>query len=133
MLKDDLHQLQIHFYFIHITVYQCCIFPSFQCSLNKFSLPEVSRICIQQLFKICEKYISERDIYSALSDFLLLLPLKVDNTDAEGRLLLADALCYAHNFNARAIVNAATLTGEQCPFLALFEVSFVLLISWAVD
>ncbi|OXB82894.1 UNVERIFIED_CONTAM: hypothetical protein H355_003336 [Colinus virginianus] len=38
---------------------------------------------------------------------------EVDNTDAEGRLLLADALCYAHGFNARAIVNAATLTGAM--------------------
>lgn len=56
--------------------------------------------------------------------FLLILPLKVDNTDAEGRLLLADALCYAHNFNARAIVNAATLTGKQCPFPAHFASRF---------
>ncbi|XP_063777367.1 cytosol aminopeptidase [Pseudophryne corroboree] len=39
--------------------------------------------------------------------------IQVDNTDAEGRLLLADALCYAHNFNARAVVNAATLTGAM--------------------
>lgn len=104
----------------------------FQCSLSKFSLSEVSRASIQQLFKmICEKYISERDVYSTSSVFLLILPLKVDNTDAEGRLLLADALCYAHNFNARAIVNAATLTGKQRLFPAHFEVSFVLLMSWA--
>ncbi|KAM8940422.1 cytosol aminopeptidase [Pelodytes ibericus] len=39
--------------------------------------------------------------------------IQVDNTDAEGRLLLADALCYAHKFNPRAIVNAATLTGAM--------------------
>ncbi|KAM4709385.1 cytosol aminopeptidase [Discoglossus pictus] len=39
--------------------------------------------------------------------------IQVDNTDAEGRLLLADALCYAHNFKGRAIVNAATLTGAM--------------------
>ncbi|XP_057282621.1 LOW QUALITY PROTEIN: cytosol aminopeptidase [Pezoporus wallicus] len=39
--------------------------------------------------------------------------IQVDNTDAEGRLLLADALCYAHSFNARAILNAATLTGAM--------------------
>ncbi|KAJ1214290.1 hypothetical protein NDU88_001913 [Pleurodeles waltl] len=39
--------------------------------------------------------------------------IQIDNTDAEGRLLLADALCYAHTFNARAIVNAATLTGAM--------------------
>ncbi|NP_001279481.1 cytosol aminopeptidase [Callorhinchus milii] len=39
--------------------------------------------------------------------------IQVDNTDAEGRLILADALCYAHNFNPKAIVNAATLTGAM--------------------
>lgn len=88
---------------------------------------------IQQLYKIiCEKYISERCLQYFIF-FYWFLPLKVDNTDAEGRLLLADALCYAHNFNARAIVNAATLTGKQCPFPAHFEVTFVLLLSWAVD
>lgn len=38
--------------------------------------------------------------------------VQVDNTDAEGRLVLADALCYGHTFNPRAIVNVATLTGE---------------------
>uniref|UniRef100_A0A8C2ZLQ6 Cytosol aminopeptidase n=1 Tax=Cyclopterus lumpus TaxID=8103 RepID=A0A8C2ZLQ6_CYCLU len=37
--------------------------------------------------------------------------IQVDNTDAEGRLVLADALCYGHTFNPRAIVNVATLTG----------------------
>lgn len=39
--------------------------------------------------------------------------IQVDNTDAEGRLILADALCYAHNFNPKAVVNAATLTGAM--------------------
>lgn len=29
----------------------------------------------------------------------------VDNTDAEGRLILADALCYAHEFNPRFVYN----------------------------
>lgn len=37
---------------------------------------------------------------------------QVDNTDAEGRLILADALCYGHTFNPRAIVDVATLTGR---------------------
>uniref|UniRef100_A0A672GVX0 Cytosol aminopeptidase n=1 Tax=Salarias fasciatus TaxID=181472 RepID=A0A672GVX0_SALFA len=31
----------------------------------------------------------------------------------EGRLILADALCYGHTFNPRAIVNVATLTGAM--------------------
>lgn len=63
---------------------------------------------------------SVKGVFLVVNVFLLTLHLKVDNTDAEGRLLLADALCYAHNFNARAIVNAATLTGKQSPFPASF-------------
>uniref|UniRef100_A0A8C4RPN8 Cytosol aminopeptidase n=1 Tax=Erpetoichthys calabaricus TaxID=27687 RepID=A0A8C4RPN8_ERPCA len=39
--------------------------------------------------------------------------IQVDDTDAEGRLILADALCYAHCFNPKAIVNVATLTGAM--------------------
>lgn len=35
----------------------------------------------------------------------------VDNTDAEGRLVLADALCYAQEFNPQLTVDIATLTG----------------------
>ncbi|XP_063706750.1 cytosol aminopeptidase-like [Culicoides brevitarsis] len=35
----------------------------------------------------------------------------VDNTDAEGRLILCDALCYAETFNPKYIVDVATLTG----------------------
>lgn len=35
----------------------------------------------------------------------------VDNTDAEGRLILADALCYAQEFDPQLIVDIATLTG----------------------
>lgn len=75
-----------------------------------------------------------KGIFSVVNLFLLILHLKVDNTDAEGRLLLADALCYAHNFNPRAIVNAATLTGKQSPFPAHFASQFfVALINWAAD
>nr|XP_058156524.1 cytosol aminopeptidase [Dasypus novemcinctus] len=39
--------------------------------------------------------------------------IQVDNTDAEGRLILADALCYAHTFNPEVIIDAATLTGAM--------------------
>lgn len=45
--------------------------------------------------------------------------VQVDNTDAEGRLVLADALCYGHSFNPRAIVNVATLTGVIFQFIYL--------------
>ena len=37
--------------------------------------------------------------------------LQIDNTDAEGRLILADALCYASSFEPRVMVDLATLTG----------------------
>jgi leucyl aminopeptidase len=37
--------------------------------------------------------------------------IEVNNTDAEGRLILADALCYAVEQGAERLVNFATLTG----------------------
>lgn len=37
--------------------------------------------------------------------------VEVDNTDAEGRLILADALIYAKKFNPSAVIDLATLTG----------------------
>jgi leucyl aminopeptidase len=37
--------------------------------------------------------------------------IEVVNTDAEGRLILADALCYARRLGARRLVDVATLTG----------------------
>jgi leucyl aminopeptidase len=37
--------------------------------------------------------------------------VEVDNTDAEGRLLLADALHYAARFNPDIVIDYATLTG----------------------
>ena len=36
---------------------------------------------------------------------------QVDNTDAEGRLLLADTLCNSHSFNPSVVIDLATLTG----------------------
>jgi leucyl aminopeptidase len=36
---------------------------------------------------------------------------EVDNTDAEGRLILADALAYANTFKPRYVIDLATLTG----------------------
>lgn len=36
---------------------------------------------------------------------------EIDNTDAEGRLILADALTYAERFKPQAVVDIATLTG----------------------
>ena len=39
--------------------------------------------------------------------------IEVVNTDAEGRLLLADALSYARRYNPDCVVDAATLTGAM--------------------
>ena len=39
--------------------------------------------------------------------------IEVDNTDAEGRLVLADAVYYAHTLGIRRIVDIATLTGAM--------------------
>ncbi|GFY67644.1 cytosol aminopeptidase [Trichonephila inaurata madagascariensis] len=39
--------------------------------------------------------------------------IQVDNTDAEGRLILADGLCYAQEFKPIAILDVATLTGAM--------------------
>ncbi|HVZ40194.1 MAG TPA: leucyl aminopeptidase [Candidatus Kapabacteria bacterium] len=36
---------------------------------------------------------------------------EIDNTDAEGRLILADALCYASRYKPQAVIDLATLTG----------------------
>lgn len=38
--------------------------------------------------------------------------VEILNTDAEGRLILADALCYAREFNPRLVLDLATLTGN---------------------
>lgn len=38
--------------------------------------------------------------------------IQVDNTDAEGRLILADALCYAAKFKPKITLDMATLTGK---------------------
>ena len=36
---------------------------------------------------------------------------QIENTDAEGRLILADALTYADTFKPAVIIDVATLTG----------------------
>lgn len=46
--------------------------------------------------------------------------IEIISTDAEGRLILADALSYAQRFQPKAIIDVATLTGAIC--IALGEV-----------
>ncbi|MBV6479303.1 MAG: Cytosol aminopeptidase [Ignavibacteria bacterium] len=41
------------------------------------------------------------------------MTIEVDNTDAEGRLILADALSYASNYNPEVVIDMATLTGAS--------------------
>ena len=41
------------------------------------------------------------------------MTIEVDNTDAEGRLILADALSYASKYKPKAVVDMATLTGAS--------------------
>ncbi|HEY9180547.1 MAG TPA: leucyl aminopeptidase [Candidatus Baltobacteraceae bacterium] len=47
------------------------------------------------------------DIFTAMNG----KTIEVINTDAEGRLILADALCYANKLGANKIIDCATLTG----------------------
>ncbi len=39
--------------------------------------------------------------------------IEIDNTDAEGRLILADALDYAANYKPKAVIDICTLTGAS--------------------
>ena len=39
--------------------------------------------------------------------------IEIDNTDAEGRLVLADAVCYARSLGLERLVDVATLTGAM--------------------
>lgn len=41
------------------------------------------------------------------------MTIEVDNTDAEGRLILADALSYASKFKPKLVIDMATLTGAS--------------------
>jgi leucyl aminopeptidase len=48
--------------------------------------------------------------------------VEVQNTDAEGRLILADALAYAQRYNPSALVDIATLTGACVVALGQFAI-----------
>ncbi|MBI2661478.1 leucyl aminopeptidase [Candidatus Woesearchaeota archaeon] len=45
------------------------------------------------------------------------MTVEVKNTDAEGRMVLADALSYANKYNPKAIIDIATLTGATMVIL----------------
>jgi leucyl aminopeptidase len=48
--------------------------------------------------------------------------VEVLNTDAEGRMLLADALAYAKNYNPKVVVDLATLTGAAAMAIGKYGV-----------
>lgn len=71
--------------------------------------PEVE---IHAIIAACENMISGKaykpgDILTAKNG----KTIEVDNTDAEGRITLADALCFAEELNPDVILDIATLTG----------------------
>ncbi len=49
--------------------------------------------------------------------------VEVLNTDAEGRLILADALCYAKKFNPMLVIDLATLTGSAAMTLGIHGIA----------
>lgn len=53
------------------------------------------------------------------------MTIEVDNTDAEGRLILADALSYATQFNPKCVIDMATLTGAA--IIAIGSVSSIVM------
>ncbi|GFR93036.1 leucine aminopeptidase-like protein [Elysia marginata] len=69
-------------------------------------------INIKALIPLCENMPSGKankpgDVVTAMNG----KSIQIDNTDAEGRLILADALCYAESFQPKLILDIATLTG----------------------
>ncbi len=53
------------------------------------------------------------------------ITVEIRNTDAEGRLVLADALSYANKYNPKAIIDLATLTGAALIALGSFASPFM--------
>lgn len=53
------------------------------------------------------------------------LTIEITNTDAEGRLVLADALTYAKQFNPKFVIDIATLTGAMVIALGFITTGFM--------
>ena len=73
-----------------------------------------ARVNVVGLVAACENMPSGRatkpgDVVTSMSG----QTIEVLNTDAEGRLILADALTYAERFEPEAVVDVATLTGAM--------------------
>lgn len=81
-------------------------------ALAKWLIENEAPLAIRLLIPIAENAVSDRsmrpsDIVKARNG----LTVEIDNTDAEGRLVLADALAYATEKEYDALLNFATLTG----------------------
>ena len=50
------------------------------------------------------------------------MTVEVLNTDAEGRMILADALSYAKKFNPSLVIDLATLTGSAASTIGHFGI-----------
>ncbi|MBU2649829.1 MAG: leucyl aminopeptidase [Bacteroidetes bacterium] len=50
------------------------------------------------------------------------MTVEVLNTDAEGRMILADALSYACRYNPELVINAATLTGAAARAIGIYGI-----------
>lgn len=84
-----------------------CVLGALTCAA-RLKLP----IKLVALMPLCENMPSGRatrpgDVVYAMNG----KSIQVDNTDAEGRLILCDALCYADTFKPSGIIDIATLTG----------------------
>ncbi|XP_059148774.1 cytosol aminopeptidase-like [Physella acuta] len=85
-----------------------CVVSSIQAAA-KLGLP----INVKGLAPLCENMPSGKatkpgDVVTAMNG----KTIQVNDTDYEGRLILADALCYAETFKPKLILDIATLTGE---------------------
>ena len=75
-------------------------------------MPTYISFSVISLMPLCENMpsgtaVKPGDVVTAMNG----KTVEVDNTDAEGRLILADTLCYAETFKPSSIVDLATLTG----------------------
>lgn len=91
------------------------MFSSF-CSIVEQKLP----IKVSLIIPVVENAVSSSSYH--VGDVLTMnngITVEVADTDAEGRLILADALSVASKFNPDIIVDSATLTGSCCSGLGL--------------
>jgi cytosol aminopeptidase len=74
-----------------------------------FSLAPVHLICITPLTENLPSGTATKpgDVVTASNG----MTIEIDNTDAEGRLILCDALVYAQKYTPEIIIDVATLTG----------------------